>query len=284
MKYEEQAGHSRSLGVGRVLWLALLLLVLLVQLAYPQLRQVSRLWPALLVSVAFALLARSLRAVSVSGAQAGALVSFLLYAFAGPGAFAALAAVFVLTWVSTRLGYARKLRFGKAESATGRSAAQVLANLSVAAICAAAMGILAGGHVYSHEVADRLLVAAMAAALAEAAADTVSSECGVAWSDDVRLITTGSVVPPGTDGGVSLAGTLAGVVAALAVTGICAAVRLVAIAAIPSVTAAAVLGMGFDSLLGATLERRRLLGNNGVNFASTAFAALAAVVMSWLLQ
>jgi uncharacterized membrane protein len=40
--------------------------------------------------------------------------------------------------------------------------------------------------------------------------------------------------------------------------------------------------MLFDSVLGATLERRGLLGNDGVNFVSTVFAADVALLFSWL--
>ena len=38
-----------------------------------------------------------------------------------------------------------------------------------------------------------------------------------------------------------------------------------------------------DSILGATLERRGFLGNDGVNFLSTVFAADLALVLSWWL-
>jgi uncharacterized membrane protein len=41
-----------------------------------------------------------------------------------------------------------------------------------------------------------------------------------------------------------------------------------------------VAGLLFDSVLGATLERRGWLGNDWVNFASTAFAALLAYMLT----
>jgi uncharacterized membrane protein len=44
--------------------------------------------------------------------------------------------------------------------------------------------------------------------------------------------------------------------------------------------AAGVLGMIADSFLGATLERRGIMGNNAVNFSSTAIAALTAFTIS----
>ena len=52
------------------------------------------------------------------------------------------------------------------------------------------------------------------AALAEAAADTVSSEIGQVWGGQPRIIISLRLAEPGTDGAISLNGTLAGVVAA----------------------------------------------------------------------
>src|SRR5258708_4162612 len=116
------------------------------------------------------------------------MVSFLLYACAGPGAFVALVSVFVLSWITTRFGYQQKQRLGPAESREGRPAAQFLANLSVAAFSA----------VLPSPLRDPAFLIAAAAALSEAAADTVSSEFGQARSMQARLITTWEQVPAGT--------------------------------------------------------------------------------------
>ncbi len=94
----------------------------------------ERLAIAAAVTLGFAVLARILRGVNRSGAMAGGLSCFLLFAGAGPTAFAMLAALFVMTWISTRMGYRRKLALGIAERREGRNAWQVLANLSVAAL------------------------------------------------------------------------------------------------------------------------------------------------------
>jgi uncharacterized membrane protein len=49
-----------------------------------------------------------------------------------------------------------------------------------------------------------------------------------------------------------------------------------------TVAAAAFFGTIVDSLLGATLERPGQLGNNSVNFSSTAFAAALAIAVLFL--
>jgi uncharacterized protein (TIGR00297 family) len=229
----------------------------------------SRLGIAAAVTVAFTALARTLRGVSPSGAAAGAVVCFLLYASAGPGAFAALVSVFALAWITTRFGYQRKQALGTAEKRDGRTASQVLANLGTAAIAAT---------IYA-ATGKTVCLLAMVAALSEAAADTVSSELGQASSDHARLITTWLKVPAGTDGGVTLAGTLAGIAGAAGVSLVSVAVGMLPWKWLAPAILSAVAGMLADSYLGATLERRKMLNNDAVNFLSTAVAA--AIALQW---
>jgi len=224
---------------------------------------------ALAFTTAFALSARLLRAVTPSGAMAGAGLAFLLFVAGGPGAFAALITVFLLTWATTRMGHRRKRQLGTAEQQTGRSASQVIANIGIAAAAAVA------GLVAQHPAG--LVVSA--AALAEAAADTTSSEVGQAVSESAYLITDFSRVPVGTDGGISAAGTLAGIAAAALVAAVCRATGVIASQWLLPVAAAGVMGMIVDSFLGATFERRRRLNNDLVNFLSTVAAALFALFL-----
>ena len=223
------------------------------------------------LTLVFAILGRVVRGVTAGGSIAGATVCFALLWVAGLAGFAGLLTVFLLTWVATGFGYKQKQRLGTAEARTGRNALQVLANLGTSAGCAI---------LYSTLWPDRRLLVGMAAALAEAAADTVSSELGQAVGGTPRMITSWEKVEPGTDGAITLAGTMDGATAAFAValvfvlTGIL-SWRLFAVCA-----AAGVVGMIFDSVLGATVERRRLLGNNAVNFASTIVAAGLAFLLS----
>ena len=219
---------------------------------------------AVVLTVGFTLLARMVRGVTNSGAMAGAFSCFVLYMGGGPGAFAALITVFALAWITTRLGYARKQKLGTAERREGRKASQVLANLGVATACGVASMI-------SHDRTIFLL--AMAAALSEAAADTVSSEVGQAFGEKARLITNWHSVPAGTDGGVSLIGTTAGIAAAGIVSSVCLLGGLLSLQSLAISIGAAILGMIADSFLGAGLERRRLVNNDLVNFLGTFIAA-----------
>lgn len=232
----------------------------------------GRIMAALGITIAFAAAARWLRGVTTSGAVAGGIISLLLYLCAGAGAFLTLVSVFLLTFAATRLGYARKQSMGTAEKGDGRKASQVLANLSVAA--AATLLFTAN--------ANAIFLLALVSALAEAAADTVSSEYGQAVSQRPRLLTTWQIVPSGTDGAVSLAGTFAGTIAGFIVSLVSAIAGLIGWHWVPVSTGCAVLGMFLDSLLGASLERRQWLNNDAVNFLSTLMAAATALAVGSL--
>jgi uncharacterized protein (TIGR00297 family) len=190
---------------------------------------------------------------------------------AGLGGFSALLVLFLLTWAATRVGYAHKQRLGTAEPHGGRNAAQVLANVGVAALCAVLFALFR----------DQRLLVAFGAALAEAAADTVSSEIGQALGGTPRLVTNWKPVVAGTDGAISVGGTVAGAAAAVLVGLTCALTRVLGWHQFMTCAVAGTFGMIADSLLGATIERRGVLGNNGVNFLSTGIAALTGFLLSW---
>jgi uncharacterized protein (TIGR00297 family) len=147
-------------------------------------------------------LAAALRVVRPSGAVAGALLGTVVLGFGGAGLYVLLWVFFAGGTLATRLGKARKEAMGKAEEKGGRrGAANVLANVSVAAFCALAAGL------GPHGGALRL---AAAAALATALMDTVGTEVGQAVASPTVLLPDFRRVPPGTDGAVSVAGTAAG--------------------------------------------------------------------------
>ena len=191
-------------------------------------------------------------------------------------------AVSILAFAATRIGRASKERLGTAEARRGRSASQVAANLGIAALAASGpvnMWLLDSRWLARPAHTGALLLAIPLAALAEAAADTVSSEIGQVLGGRPRMITTLRAVEPGTDGAVSVAGTLAGLVAAAIVAGAGSWALRGDFALFKLSCAGAVFGLLFDSLLGATLERVGWLNNDAVNFLSTASAAAFALLL-----
>jgi|SRR5580658_1436688 uncharacterized protein (TIGR00297 family) len=230
----------------------------------------SRLAIAAGVTVGFALLATALRGVNRSGAIAGGLACFLLFAGSGPAAFAMLATLFVMTWISTRLGYRRKLALGLAERREGRNAWQVLANLSVAALGSVVFGM----------TGNRVWLLAAIAALTEAATDTVASEIGQYRRKEARFVTTWQRVPAGTDGGITVPGSAAGLAAGLAIAAVATLGGILPKSHLWVPVAAGFAGMLFDSILGATLQRKGWMSNQAVNLIATlAAAALACAIL-----
>jgi uncharacterized protein (TIGR00297 family) len=231
--------------------------------------------PAVVVAGGFAVLARGLGAVTDGGALAGAAVAFLILNAGGLWAFLPLLAVFLLTLAATRWRAERKRTLGVAERHGGRNAGQVVANLGAAGLCAAAAA-------WFPRYSAHLMIGAMAV-LAEAAADTVSSEAGQAVAAEPRMILDFQRVPAGTNGAISLEGTFAGCIAACLVAWTATLFGVVAWRWAPLIASAGAAGMLFDSVLGASLENRGKMGNDAVNFVSTVFAADLALLVVMLL-
>jgi uncharacterized protein (TIGR00297 family) len=233
----------------------------------------GRVAPAIAITAIFALWARWMKGVTPGGALAGFGVALAIFLGAGPSGFVIVFGVFLITALATRWRHAVKAQHGK-DVKSGRDGWQVLANMFAAAmICVACIA-------YPH--AFYWLMPGFIAAMAEAAADTVSSEIGEGVRGGTYLIIGFSRVDAGLDGGISLAGTTCGALAALLVGLLTWTTGLLDLHWALLSAGCGFVGMLFDSMLGATLERRGLLGNDGVNFVSTVFAADVALVFSWL--
>jgi uncharacterized protein (TIGR00297 family) len=259
--------ESRSFSISDVLALAFAAVILAVfellhRAEFPLAGR--RFLTALAITAAFALMAWLAGGVSLSGALAGSAVAFIM-AIRDLRMFLALIVVFALTLAATRVGYTRKQQLRTAEPAGGRTAAQAMANLGMAALVVA--------------IAPANWPTLALAALAEAAGDTSSSEIGMAFPGRTLLITSFRPTPAGTDGGISLFGTIAACAGVVAIAASALVARLVTPKQAAVIALAGFLGTLVDSLLGSLFERRGWLDNDLVNLLST----VAAVGVAWVL-
>lgn len=180
-----------------------------------------------------------------------------------------LFAFFVMGSAASHWRVADKEARGLAQENQGRrSVRHALSNGGAAAFA----GLMAWG------TADPSWAPAIAAALASASADTLSSELGNVYGRRYLNIITFRPDERGRDGVISLEGTLFGVLGAAVIAVMYGAGagdwRMAA-----WVLFAGVLGNAIDSVLGATLQRRGYMSNDTVNFANTAFAAWVATLL-----
>jgi uncharacterized protein (TIGR00297 family) len=247
-----------------------LFIYLLTLINYPLIIDYHNLISGLTVSSIISLLAYLSKMVSLSGMLSGALIGISIYTFLGYQGFLILFFLFLSGSLATRFRYREKKGKGIAQGRGGRrSAKEVLANCSLGALLA----FLARTTDYSE-----LFTLAFLGSFAAATADTLSSELGQIYGKNPRLITNFKPVPRGTDGAVSLPGTILGVLGGLSIGLIAYSLKLINLEKIWIVGLAGFIGTTVDSILGATLEQKKLINNEGVNFLSTFSGALSSIL------
>jgi len=171
----------------------------------------------------------------------------------------------VLSLFATRYSKSYKRSLGEYEGR--RSSKNVISNGIVAFMMAAF-----GGYYLP-------FVGGFIGAIATATADTLASEIGIL--QEPRLITTFQKVAPGTDGAISVLGTAVGMLGAF-IIGISAYVLGVISnpwSAIFVSVIAGTIGCFMDSLLGATLERAKMITNEHVNLSATITGAVIGIIL-----
>jgi uncharacterized membrane protein len=265
---------------------------------------------ALALSCCLGLLVYFLRAATCWGSVLGALITFQLLTLVGvegdspwhtclQSGLVPELVLFLLTWLATQYGRSRKQILGLAEKKTGRTAGQIAANLGPSILALLVMQFyiriffLHSGPQDSISLASLLLypyksfgpslcTIALLAAMAEATADTLSSELGQVLGGDPWMITSFRRVPIGTDGATSISGSVAGILGALMVALAGTYAFHLNLFGCGIAFAAAVIGLFLDSLLGATLEQRGWLNNDAVNFFSGSVALKIAALITVL--
>jgi uncharacterized protein (TIGR00297 family) len=269
------------LGVSLTVWLAASFLSFSTS-PMPQARALQPEWfaHALVANAILVGLVWGLKFVDLPGALAGGIVGVLAYFYALPSGYVLLILFVAGGSLLSRLGRATKEARGAAEARGGRRGmANVLANLSVPALCCLAYPAT-GGHPAA--------LLAYAGALSAAFADTASAEIGALSPVRPRLLTTWAPVAHGTNGAVSGLG-YAGAFGACALLAGAAwgagfwrvvahgpewnapSAGFIAGAAFSAaVVLAGLTGTTVDSLLGATLEDRVAgVDKHAVNLACT---------------
>ena len=255
------------------------------------------------IVVAFALAAVILKAIDERGFLASMVVGFSIIYGGGLSWFIIVAIFFTLGVAFTLYKYGYKRRLGSAQEKGGaRSWPNILANGGIASAIA-----LLNFTGLTVELSVLFL-----GAISTSAADTVATELGLLSHKKPRLITNlARTVTPGTSGGITLLGILGAVFASLVIGSMAFFLGLMPtqLEVVPICVIGGVLGASFDSLLGATVQRRgyciichkptealrhcgestqvaggvRCIENNVVNLLATAVGAAASLAVFLIL-
>ena len=222
-----------------------------------------------LIAFLLSLIAYRSKIADETGLMAATIVGMLIIVSSDIRFFIALILFYAIGSMATKYKYRQKESLGVGEPAGGaRGYSNVFANSLPALFFALNYGY------FSISPFSAAFVASLSAALG----DTMASEIGKT-ARKVYLITNFERVKPGESGGVSFIGEISAF-AGSAIISIYAFVSgiLGGYEAIVALTAG-FIGIHVDSILGATAEKKGLMGNSGVNFFSTLFSGILALLI-----
>ena len=212
-----------------------------------------------------------------SGSIASFFVGLAIGVLGAPSWLILLILFALLGFVVTKFRMNLKQELGVQEGKKGeRTYQNVIANSLVPLL--AAIGAFVLG-----DVCYTLMAVAYIASISVAASDTVASEVG-SLSSKVYMITNGKKVKAGIDGGISVEGTIACIVGGMAAAYFGCSLIFSELWGTTFIILGAIgiIGCMIDSVIGATLERRGIIGKLGTNILSMACGALIAMAI-WML-
>ncbi|MBW6471103.1 MAG: TIGR00297 family protein [Methanosarcinaceae archaeon] len=229
----------------------------------------SQMAGAMIFSLVMGFLAYKAKIADVSAVLSATLIGVLIIVFTNVLWIFLLLTFFILGGASTKYKYRYKKSIGLAQSKGGvRNYDNVFSNSTAALVLAVAYGM--------YPQFGTFITYAYLGTIATATGDTLASEIGTTSRVKPRMITTLKIVEPGIDGGVTPIGQFVAILGPLTI-GILAALFGIVDnipLAILITTIGGFLGTNIDSLFGATLQKRGILTNSGVNFVSTFLGAL----------
>lgn len=197
--------------------------------------------------------------LSLFASLTGGVLALLIYAGFGYIGILFLTTFFIAGVLATSWRRSEK-KYLNPDEGSARAVGQVFANAGFAALlgCAALM----------YPQCRSLFLLLMAAAFSSAISDTLSSEMGNVYGTRFYNVLSFKRDTKGLDGVISLEGTFFGLAGSVIMSLIYGA-HIYWGAPVLWVVIAGTIGNLSDSVLGATLERRKLLANNAINFANT---------------
>jgi uncharacterized protein (TIGR00297 family) len=245
---------------------------------------------SLLFCVLLAVFAYWREILDTKGAALAFVIGIIIAIFGNIYWLITLICFLIVTYIVTKLDFSYKQTYGLAQGKKGeRNATNVLANGSIPAVIA----------VFSFQLGYPLAGLLFICSVCIPASDSFANEIGVLSNKTYLITKLSKRVRPGTDGGVSRLGQAAAFIGAL----IPALLGWVLISEynnnIFSVTTQEQMPMTFwtiaipviigfigcqiDSILGATLQQRKLISNDGVNFFSILIGILLTVIIYLLI-
>lgn len=219
-----------------------------------------------------------LKLLTQDGARAAVMLGLIAYGFGGFESAVILVSLFASSNLVSYI-FSKRIHIESGSGGSRRNGSQVWSNGFWFAFFVCLWYFLK---------ADMLIIAAFGA-IATACSDTWATEAGFPKSGKTILITTGEVVTPGTDGGISIPGTIAALLGALFIGSLTLFFdqNYAAIAA-TSIALGGFIGAMADSWLGAYFqyENRRLPNilestvnsdNNSVNFLATGIGSIITI-------